>query len=99
MKKILRRLRLWLLNRLHAIPIESRDTQYALMAEKVKRAQLQRSMINVELHRYQMTVREICRSNEDTYHNWCCKYCDAICDNRDGWCPKFEPIDFDFYGE
>lgn len=99
MKKILRKLRVWLLNRLNSIPIESRDTQYAIMAEKVKRAQLLRNMLDAELHRYQMTVREIRRCGKDTYYDWCCKYCDVICDKRDGWCPKFEPIDFDFYEE
>ncbi len=40
---------------------------------------------------WKSVVQEICRKSNDTYYDWCCEYCDRVCDKRNGWCRRFEP--------
>ena len=80
MKKILHKLRVWLLNLLGGVPNEWRDAaveKYTEQKETVKA--------------YQKAVRELCRRSGNTYYNWCCEYCATPCDRRNGWCFCFNP--------
>ncbi len=36
-----------------------------------------------------IVIREICRRSETGYYDWCCEYCKAECDKRNGWCTRF----------
>lgn len=41
---------------------------------------------------WRKTVQEICRKSENSYYDWSCEYCVAVCDKHDGWCERFHPI-------
>lgn len=34
-------------------------------------------------------VRGICKNTASSYYDWCCDYCAAECDKRNGWCRRF----------
>lgn len=85
MKKILHKLRVWLLGVLGGVPQESEDTAFDIAI---------RSCVEQEktILAYQVAVREICRRSESSYYDWCCDYCVGSTDcKRNGWCERFEP--------
>lgn len=84
MKKILHKLRVWLLRLLGGVPNEWRDAAFDLAVEKCAKQK-------EDIEAYQKTVRELCRRTGTLYYNWCCEYCATPCDKRDGWCFCFEP--------
>ena len=40
---------------------------------------------------WKSVVQELCRKSDNTYYDWCCEYCDRVCDKHNGWCEKFAP--------
>ena len=81
MKNIIRKIKDWLIDKLGGYTKEDMNLLYK--SEVAVRRLL--------LQAWAKTVQELCRRNEYSYYNWCCEYCDADCDKRNGWCEKFEP--------
>ena len=81
MKKIIRKIKNWLIDKLGGYTKYDMNLLYKSQVE-VRRLLLQ-AWVNV--------VQEICRKSGDSYYNWCCEYCDRVCDKRNGWCGRFEP--------
>lgn len=92
MKKLIEKLRLWLISRLNAVPMDEfsqifREGVHAHEMLAAERTESQRIIA-----RFQCAIREICRRSENTYYDWCCEYC-CMTHNcrRDGWCNRFWP--------
>ena len=81
MKKIIRKIKNWLIDKLGGYTKKDMNILYESQVE-VRRLLLQA---------WVKTVQEICRKSNDTYYDWCCEYCDMACDKRNGWCEKFHP--------
>ena len=81
MKKIIRKIKDWLINRLGGYTKEDMNLLYKAQVE-VRRLLLQA---------WAKTVQEICRKSGNSYYDWCCEYCGTYCDKRSGWCEKFTP--------
>ena len=81
MKKIIRKIKNWLIDKLGGYTKEDMNLLYK--SEVAVRKLLLQAWVK--------TVQEICRKSNDTYYDWCCEYCAERCDKRNGWCEKFEP--------
>ena len=81
MKKIIRKIKNWLIGKLGGYTKEETNILYKAQVE-VRRLMLQA---------WAKTVQEICRRSDNTYYDWCCEYCAMSCDKRNGWCEKFTP--------
>ena len=81
MKKIIRKIKNWLIDKLGGYTKEDINLLYKSQVE-VRRLLLQA---------WVKTVQEICRKSNDTYYDWCCDYCVVVCDKRNGWCRRFAP--------
>ena len=81
MKKIIRKIKDWLIDKLGGYTKSDMNLLYK--SEVAVRRLL--------LQAWAKTVQEICRKSNDTYYDWCCEYCAERCDKRNGWCEKFEP--------
>lgn len=88
MKKIIRKIKNWLIDKLGGYTKEEFGALLKIQNE------LQRKIMQA----WADTVQEICRKSDDTYYDWCCDYCDVACDKRNGWCKWFVPVrSFDKY--
>lgn len=76
MKKLIHKLRLWLLSLLHGVTEERYSAVIAVSVD--------------EISKLRAVVREICRCGDHGYYDWCCEYCTAECDKRNGWCRRFK---------
>ena len=94
MKRLLSKIRLWLLGLLHGEPEEcTKKTEEMYM--RIISAQSDRiSMLIKAIALYKNAIREICRRSENTYYDWCCDQCACDCDKRNGWCNDFEPVSY-----
>lgn len=81
MKKIIRKIKDWLIDKLGGYTKEDMNLLYKSQVE-VRRLLLQ-AWVNV--------VQEICRKSNDTYYDWCCEYCATPCKKPNGWCKDFCP--------
>ena len=81
MKKIIRKIKNWLIDKLGGYTKEDMNLLYKSQVE-VRRLLLQA---------WAKTVQEICRKSDNSYYDWCCEYCNTYCDKRNGWCEKFTP--------
>ena len=81
MKKIIRKIKNWLIDKLGGYTKEDINLLYKSQVE-VRRLLLQA---------WEKTVQEICRKSENSYYDWCCDYCVVVCDKRNGWCRRFAP--------
>lgn len=81
MKKIIRKIKNWLIDKLGGYTKEDMNLLYK--SEVAVRRLL--------LQAWAKTVQELCRKSENSYYDWCCEYCAERCDERNGWCEKFEP--------
>lgn len=93
MKKLIEKLRLWLISKLNAVPMDefSQIFREAVRAHEMldaERAECQRIIA-----RFQYAIREICRRSENTYYDWCCDVCCMRGDGckANGWCERFWP--------
>lgn len=94
MKKIIYKLRLWLIKKLNAVPAEdfkAIDAANNILAAKV--VEENKSAMQL-IRRYDHAVREICRRSETSWYDWCCDVCACNCDKRNGWCNGFEPVSY-----
>ena len=81
MKKIIRKIKDWLIDKLGGYTKSDMNLLYKSQAAVRK----------LMLQAWEKTVQEICRKSNDTYYDWCCEYCAMNCDKRNGWCRRFEP--------
>ena len=82
MKKIIRKIKDWLIDKLGGYTKEDMNLLYNSQVEVRK----------LLLQAWVKTVQELCRKSDNTYYDWCCEYCDAACDKRNGWCERFMPV-------
>ena len=92
MKKLIEKLRLWLLGLLHGEPKECAEKIKDAYMDYIREQRKQISMLVETIALYKNAVREICRRSENTYYDWCCDQCACDCDKRNGWCNDFEPV-------
>lgn len=76
MKKLIHKLRLWLLGLLHGVTEERHSAVIDAGGE--------------EICKLRHVIHEICRCGDHGYYDWCCEYCTAECDKRNGWCRRFK---------
>ena len=81
MKKIIRKIKNWLIDKLGGYTKEDMNLLYK--SEVAVRKLL--------LQAWEKTVQELCRRNEYSYYDWCCEYCATPCKKPNGWCEKFTP--------
>lgn len=92
-KKLLHKLRIWLIKMLNAVPaedFEAIDAANNILAAKIVDGNKSAMQL---MRRYDYAVREICRRSDDSYYDWCCDYCKMTCDKRNGWCNRFAAED------
>ncbi len=97
MKKLLHKLRLWLLDRLggvdmcKAVEWEARAEAKANEYYKGQIASYRDAIAEFaeKDSRLRGVIREICRRSENSYYDWCCEYCTAECSKHNGWCNRF----------
>ena len=93
MKRLLYKIRMWLLRLLHGEPEECAKKTDAYM-DYIREQRKQISMLVETIALYKNAIREICRRSENTYYDWCCDQCACDCDKRNGWCNDFEPVSY-----
>ena len=94
MKRLLYKIRMWMLGLLHGEPEEcAKKTKDAYM-DYIREQRKQISMLVETIALYKNAIREICRRSENTYYDWCCDHCACDCDKRNGWCNDFEPVSY-----
>lgn len=94
MKKLIEKLRLWLLGLLHGEPEECAEKTKDAYMDYIREQRKEISMLVEAIALYKNAVREICRRSESTYYDWCCDQCACYCDKRNGWCNDFEPVSY-----
>lgn len=104
MKKILHKLRVWLIRKLGGVPKEAYEAKVDAYYEEVMKNDKLRNAISdrnrdLEVRRRQIkalmkVIREICRRSEISYYDWCCEYCGQkyIECKHNGWCRFFTPV-------
>ena len=92
MKRLLYKIRMWLLGLLHGEPEECAEKTEDAYMDYIREQRKQISMLVETIALYKNAIREICRRSENTYYDWCCDQCACDCDNRNGWCNDFEPV-------
>ena len=94
MKRLLYKIRIWLLGLLHGEPKECADITKDSYMDYIREQRKQISMLVETIALYKNAIREICRRSENTYYDWCCDQCACDCDKRNGWCNDFEPVSY-----
>lgn len=94
MKRLLYKIRMWLLGLLHGEPEECADKTEDAYMDYIREQRKQISMLAETIALYKNAIREICRRSENTYYDWCCDQCACDCDKRNGWCNDFEPVSY-----
>lgn len=92
MKRLLYKIRMWLLGLLHGEPEECAEKTEDAYMDYIREQRKQISMLVETIALYKNAIREICRRSENTYYDWCCDQCACDCDKRNGWCNDFEPV-------
>ena len=92
MKRLLYKIRMWLLGLLHGEPEECAEKTEDAYMDYISEQRKQISMLVETIALYKNAIREICRRSENTYYDWCCDQCACDCDKRNGWCNDFEPV-------
>lgn len=91
MKKLMRKIRLWLLELLNGDSREVRDAAFDAAVDHIAELDTIIKRLESAIGNYHATVREICRRSDDSYYDWCCEYCKMACDKQNGWCKSFTP--------
>lgn len=92
MKRLLYKIRMWLLGLLHGEPEECAEKTEDAYMDYIREQRKQISMLVETIALYKNAIREICRRSKNTYYDWCCDQCACDCDKRNGWCNDFEPV-------
>ena len=95
MKRLLYKIRLWLLGLLHGEPEECAEKAEDAYMDYIREQRKQISMLVEAIALHKNAIREICRRSENTYYDWCCDQCACDCDKRNGWCHDFEPVSYE----
>ena len=95
MKRLLYKIRMWLLGLLHGEPEECAEKTQDAYMDYIREQRKQISMLAETIALYKNAIREICRRSENTYYDWCCDHCACDCDKRNGWCNDFEPVSYE----
>lgn len=92
MKKLIKKLRLWLIGRLNAVPMDEHTELCREGISLLQRLERQEAEQKRLTERFRYAVREICRRSDTSFYDWCCEYC-CMTHNcrRDGWCNRFWP--------
>lgn len=92
MKRLLYKIRMWLLDVLGGVPKPHYDYLHGLLHRERKDFDALCHDYNEEIEDYRTAVREICRRSGTSFYDWCCEYC-CMTHNcrRDGWCNRFWP--------
>lgn len=94
MKRLLYKIRMWLLGLLHGEPKECAEKTEDSYMDYIREQRKQISMLVETIALYKNAIREICRRSENTYYDWCCDQCACDCDKCNGWCNDFEPVSY-----
>lgn len=94
MKRLLYKIRMWLLGLLHGEPEECAEKTEDAYMDYIREQRKQISMLVETIALYKNAIREICRRSKNTYYDWCCDQCACNCDKRNGWCNDFEPVSY-----
>lgn len=94
MKRLLYKIRMWLLDVLGGVSKTHCDYLYSLLYSKRRDHNMICCEYEDAIRNYRIAVREICRRSENTYYDWCCDQCACDCDKRNGWCNDFEPVSY-----
>nr|DAI91720.1 MAG TPA: Heat-stable enterotoxin ST [Caudoviricetes sp.] len=95
MKKLLHKLRMWMLRLLNGCPDEMLNDAISIAERDIKKRERAIAYYQDVIRDYKTVVREICRRSEHSYYDWCCEYCCVPrCDKRNGWCAAFAPKEF-----
>lgn len=94
MKRLLYKIRMWLLGLLHGEPKECADITKDSYMDYIREQRKQISMLVDTIALYKNAIREICRRSKNTYYDWCCDQCACSCNKRNGWCNDFEPVSY-----
>ena len=94
MKRLLYKIRMWLLGVLHGEPEECAEKTEDAYMDYIREQRKQISMLVETIALYKNAIREICRRSKNTYYDWCCDQCACNCDKRNGWCNDFEPVSY-----
>ncbi len=91
MKKLIEKLRLWLISRLNAVPMDEFSQIFREAVQANEKLAAERAESQRIIARFQCAVREICRRSATTYYGWCCDVCCMHGENcrGDSWCRKF----------
>lgn len=95
MKRLLYKIRLWLLGLLHGEPEECAEKTEEAYMDYIREQRKQIFMLDETIALYKNAIREICRRSENTYYDWCCDQCACECERRNGWCDYFEPVRYE----
>ncbi len=93
MKKLIEKLRLWLIGRLNAVPMDEHIEVYKEGVRLAERLEIERAESQRIRERFLYAIREICRCSDTTYYSWCCDICCMRGENcnANGWCERFWP--------
>lgn len=93
MKKLIEKLRLWLISRLNAVPMEEFSQTFKEGVRLAETLGAERAENQRVIARFQCAVREICRRSATTYYGWCCDICCMHGEScrGDSWCRKSWP--------
>ena len=94
MKRLLYKIRMWLLGLLHGEPEECAEKTEDAYMDYIREQRKQISMLVETIALYKNAIREICRRSKNTYYDWCCDQCACTCDKRNGWCNDFKPVSY-----
>ena len=93
MKKLIEKLRLWLIRRLNAVPMDEHTELCREGISLLQRLERQEAEQKRLTEHFRYAIREICRRSENTYYDWCCDVCCMRGENcrANGWCSSFWP--------
>ena len=74
MKKLWKKIKNWLIDKLGGYTKEDRNILYKAQDE------LRRLLLQA----WAKTVQEICRKSDNSYYDWCCEYCATPCKKPNG---------------
>ena len=79
MKKILHKLRVWLLKLLGGVPNEIEKTAFETVLEEnaklykeISDREQNLEVLRMKVKALKTVIREICRRSETSYYDWCC---------------------------
>ena len=93
LKKIIKKVRIWLIHKLGGVPVEEYKMLFKIHGSQLKSA-------NDIASRLRYVIMQICTrgtrpDGTTTYYDFACEYCNSTCFNPVGWCPRFRPKEFD----